>query len=94
MILGYIIEYEIRSKNIIELSLKLSTNRLLPIKILGLIKKNILNMTGEGILSFKRKCGVPITRILNIVLVTMPQESLNELELDKYVYIYINVYHI
>lgn len=43
---------EIRSKNI-ELSVKRSTNVLLQIEILGLIKKNILNMMGEGILSFK-----------------------------------------
>lgn len=52
--MGYIIEYEIRSKNITELSVKLSTNGLLPIKILGLIKKSILNRTGEGMLSFKK----------------------------------------
>ena len=53
MIVGSVIQCKIRSSNVIELSVKIPTKRLLQIKILGLIKKNILNMTGEGILSFK-----------------------------------------
>ena len=47
-----IIWCEIGSKNFIELSAKMSANRLLQIKILGFIKKNILSVTAEGDPSF------------------------------------------
>lgn len=54
MAMSSIIRCDIRSRNIIDLSAKISANRLLQIKILGLIKKNILNVTAEGVPSFKK----------------------------------------
>lgn len=54
MAMGSIIQCEVRSKNIIELSVKISANRLLQIKILGFIKKKILNVTAKGVPSFRK----------------------------------------